>query len=190
MPAGDFGPLVGFRRHRAGRTIRGAARAGANEAPRPHWPVGRSRAAVVTSEGAIENRSTVRLRSGSWVWPGRSRGAKPAPRADALPSPPGVSPVTRVRHHPRFAQACARGQPEARRTVSSARVPRSGNPLCERVSGDAAEGIRILDLLHGKKSAGEGVEHKPACKQAASRPVCDEADVWGFTPIYGGLRTE
>jgi hypothetical protein len=26
------------------------------------------------------------------------------------------------------------------------------NPLCERASGGAAEGIRTLDLLHGKQT--------------------------------------
>jgi integrase len=37
-------------------------------------------------------------------------------------------------------------------TVSSGGVLRSGNPLWERVSGEAAEGIRTLDLLHGKQT--------------------------------------
>jgi hypothetical protein len=31
------------------------------------------------------------------------------------------------------------------------------NPLCERASGGAAEGIRTLDLLHGKQFVGLGV---------------------------------
>ena len=53
---------------------------------------------------------------------------------------------------------------------------------------EAAEGIRTLDLLHGKQTLGERSSHKlPAT-------VWFHADVrhvvWDFTPIAGRLRTE
>jgi hypothetical protein len=42
----------------------------------------------------------------------------------------------------------------------------SESPLWERASGRAAEGIRTLDLLHGKQAVEEGVGHRVPAKPA------------------------
>jgi hypothetical protein len=55
---------------------------------------------------------------------------------------------------------------------------------------EAAEGIRTLDLLHGKQNVGEGARQHLACKHWLSRRAWDRPVVWDFTPIHGILRTD
>jgi hypothetical protein len=55
---------------------------------------------------------------------------------------------------------------------------------------EAADGIRTLDLLHGKKSVGEGHGSQRACKLAVSRVSARSPGVWDFTPFQGSLRTD
>jgi Phage integrase family len=60
--------------------------------------------------------------------------------------------------------------------------------LCRARSERAAEGIRTLDLLHGKQNVGEGSRPQVACKQRVFSRVCAQPGVWGFTPIYGNFE--
>jgi hypothetical protein len=55
---------------------------------------------------------------------------------------------------------------------------------------EAAEGIRTLDLLHGRQNVRDGPGPQRACKQAVSRAPAGSPSVFNFMPIYGILRTE
>jgi hypothetical protein len=73
---------------------------------------------------------------------------------------------------------------------SAARVLASVTPLHRAVFGEAAEGIRTLDLLHGKQSAADGHGPQCACKRAVSSGSPTSPGVRDFTPICGVLRAE
>jgi hypothetical protein len=54
----------------------------------------------------------------------------------------------------------------------------------------AADGIRTLDLLHGKQNVGDGLGPELACKQVPSLLTRDAPECRDFTPIHGSLRTD
>ena len=55
---------------------------------------------------------------------------------------------------------------------------------------EAAEGIRTLDLLHGKQGAWDGRGPQRASKEPVLSHVRAQPGVWDFTSIYGSLRND